>query len=161
MDTEKLVMHIIPASGSYDPNSGYSFDVQIFCLNEDDKIDYMRIALCKPEIYGLKQAFNNEMQRILKKALNTDELYHDIAGTRFLINQNNLFGIMVFSKENEKFEETMFDLEKSMEIKEQLWEHLFTKRLVKPSTFNDSPFSLYEEYGGLDNDSYRSGCNIH
>ena len=147
MDTEKLVMHIIPASGSYDPNSGYSFDVQIFCLTEDDKLDYMRIALCKPEIYGIKRAFNDEMQQILKKALDTDKLYHNIAGTRFLINQNNLFGIMVFSKENEKFEETMFDLEKSLEIKEQLWEYLFTKRLVKPSTFDDSPYALYEKYG--------------
>ncbi len=54
MDTEKLVIHIIPASANFDPNSGYSFDIQIFCLDENDDIDYMRISLCKPEIYGLQ-----------------------------------------------------------------------------------------------------------
>ncbi len=101
------------------------------------------------------------MESILENAVKTDKLYHNIKKNKFLIRQNNLFGIIKFSTETNVMEEIMFNNEKSLEIKEKLWDHIFTKRLVTPSSFDTRSYDLYEAYGGLDKDQYRSQCNMH
>lgn len=160
MNTEKLVMHIIPASAWYDPNSGTSFDVQLFCLDENDQLDYMRISLTKPEIYGLQDSFTCSMKSIIEKWLIKGSTNHHIDITHFLIRENNLFGTTKFSIETGKFEDTIYDIEKSNKIKEQLWDYLFTKRLVTPTSFDNNCSELYENYGGLDDCAARSDYNI-
>lgn len=69
---------------SYDPNSGYSYDIKIFYLTRDGQIRDIVVGLCKPAVYSKWECLWKEYDRY------KDEMISNQAQGVFVFNTRDL-----------------------------------------------------------------------